>query len=237
MYNQVLVIKKDLEQHDIHVKFVSKEDAFNFLEKKLPNITENFNTFDIENPLQSTLYLTFKDKTAYEYAMKTVMQNKEIISNYNDIKKGTSLHAQHNRIIGIMNIAQFTKIFIYSVLVILLVLLIIMLRYFLRNLAHYFHQDLYRKKIMGATKAQIIMPLLLYTVFSVWVGIVISIGASIGLGVFLHHYILQYFQVESYQYLLSWDLIQAVGVAIMISIVVAILVTYRYLYKIDKELK
>lgn len=237
VYNQVLAIKKDLEEHDVQVKFVSKEDAFNFLEKKLPNITENFNKFDIENPLQSTLYLTFKDKKSYEYTAQTLAKNKEIISNYNDIKKGTSLHAQNNRVIGIMNLSYFAQIFIYSVIVILFVLLLVLLRYFLKTLTHHFHQDMYRKKIMGATKLQIIVPLLSYTMLSVFLGVVISIFLSLWLGVVVNHYVLQYFQVETYKYLFSSELAKSVIIAIIVAFVVAKLVAYRYLYKVDKELK
>jgi len=65
--------------------FSSKNDALQFLEKKIPDVVSNFEKFGIENPLPSTLYVMFDSDRKYE-ALKTVItNNKDIILNIKDI--------------------------------------------------------------------------------------------------------------------------------------------------------
>lgn len=230
-------MKKDLEQHGATINFVSKDDALGFLAKKLPNLTENFDKFNIENPLQSTLYITFDNKNSYEYVKQVIDKNKVIIDNYNDIEKGTSLHAQNNRVLGIMNLSKFVKVVFYTMVGLLAILIFVLLRHFLKSLSHYFHQDLYRKKIMGASKTQIIMPLVWYTLLSIVLGVILAGGLTIILGFILNYYIFESFGINSMTYIFSLEFLIALGVVLGIVIISSLVVAYRYFYKVDKELK
>lgn len=65
--------------------FSSKDDALAFLEKKIPDVVNNFEKFGIENPLPSTLYVMFDSDSKYE-ALKTIVEkNKDIILNTKDL--------------------------------------------------------------------------------------------------------------------------------------------------------
>jgi cell division protein FtsX len=65
--------------------FSSKDDALNFLEKKIPDVVNNFQKFGIDNPLPSTLYVMFDSNTTYESLKNIIIQNKDIILNIKDI--------------------------------------------------------------------------------------------------------------------------------------------------------
>ncbi len=237
VYNQVISMKKDLEQHGATIKFVSKDDALAFLWKKMPKLTENFEKFDIENPLQSTLYITFSDPSSYEYIKKVVQENKTIIDNYNDINKGTSLHSQTNRVVGILHLSKFIKILFYGLVAFFGIVVFFLLRHFLRNITHYFHHDMYRKKIMGATVAQIISPLLIYIMSSIFAGIIIAVVSTIGLGFGLNYYIFANFGINSLGYIFSSVFAIAVAWEIGIMSILSFIIAYRYLQTENIKLK
>ncbi len=237
VYNQVIRMKKDLEQHGATINFVSKDDALAFLWKKMPNLTENFEKFNIENPLQSTLYITFSDIESYKYVKEVIEQHKTIIDNYKDIEKGTSLHSQNNRVLGVMHLSKFIKILFYGMVLLFAILIFALLKHFLKNIAHYFHHDMYRKKIMGATVSQIISPLLMYTIVSLFVGILLAGIATIGLGFGLNYYIFANFWINSLSYIFSSTFALALGVEVSLVFILSSVIAYRYLQKVNTTLK
>lgn len=237
VYNQVIGMKKELEWYWATVSFVSKDDALGFLSKKLPHLTENFDKFNIENPLQSVLYITFKDKASYLHLKEVVAKNKAVIDNYNDVEKWTSLHAQNNRVLGIMQLAQFVKIFLYTMIVLLAVLVFFLLKHLLKTLSHHFHQDMYRKKIMWASRQQIIMPLLWYTLLSMLLGVVIATVFTWGLWFALNYYLFESFWIDSLYYIFSEHFLFAIGGEFVLVFLISLLVSYRYLYKANKALQ
>jgi len=55
------------------------------LENKIPEITNNFERFGINNPLPSTLYVMFNSKKEYNDMKDIIVKNKDIILNIKDI--------------------------------------------------------------------------------------------------------------------------------------------------------
>jgi cell division protein FtsX len=67
--------------------FSSKDDAMKFLSNKLPEISQNFEKFGIENPLPATLYVMFSSHKEYEILKTTIIKYKDIILNIKDISQ------------------------------------------------------------------------------------------------------------------------------------------------------
>ena len=65
--------------------FSSKDDALAFLQKKVPDIVNNFQNFGIDNPLPATLYVMFDNNSKYEALKTIIVKNNDIILNTNDI--------------------------------------------------------------------------------------------------------------------------------------------------------
>ena len=66
--------------------FSSKDDALAFLQKKLPDVVNNFQKFGIDNPLPATLYVMFDNDRGYESLKTIILKNKDIILNTKDIE-------------------------------------------------------------------------------------------------------------------------------------------------------
>jgi cell division protein FtsX len=65
--------------------FSSKDDALAFLQKKIPDVVNNFQKFGIDNPLPATLYVMFDSDSKYESLKTIILKNKDIILNTKDI--------------------------------------------------------------------------------------------------------------------------------------------------------
>ena len=85
VYKRIINIKDELTAKWIKAEFSSKNDAFGFLESKIPEITENFEKFWIENTLPSTLYVMFKNEKEYNIMKDIIVANKDIILNVKDV--------------------------------------------------------------------------------------------------------------------------------------------------------
>jgi len=55
------------------------------LENKIPEITENFDKFGIDNPLPSTLYIMFYNEKEYNIMKEVILKNKDMVLNIQDI--------------------------------------------------------------------------------------------------------------------------------------------------------
>ena len=84
-YKDIILMKDELQSQGLKVMFSSKDDALAFLQKKIPDVVDNFQKFGISNPLPATLYVMFSSDSEYT-ALKTVILNhKDIILNIKDI--------------------------------------------------------------------------------------------------------------------------------------------------------
>jgi cell division protein FtsX len=111
----------------LSVQYFSKDDALKNLQKRLPNMVNNFDAYGIENPLPITLYVTFADQQQYEF----VNQKKQ---DYQDIllssAGGNSQDAQFSRnahIINLLHVLQFFFVFIIASCVVVILLFLSMI--------------------------------------------------------------------------------------------------------------
>ena len=151
IYKRIINIKDQLSQNDIDVNFSSKNDAFVFLENKIPEITKNFDKFGIENPLPSTLYVMFDSEKKYNIMKDIIIENKDIILNIKDIDKWATLQQQENRSLKILRTIKIVKNSIYFILAVLSIILISFTQHLLKTLFVDFYKELQIKKLLWAT--------------------------------------------------------------------------------------
>ncbi|HKL43878.1 MAG TPA: hypothetical protein VJ892_01220 [Candidatus Absconditabacterales bacterium] len=152
IYKRVIGIKDQLKEKGVDSNFSSKDDAFNFLENKIPEITNNFERFGINNPLPSTLYVMFNSKKEYNDMKDIIVKNKDIILNIKDIDDGATLQQQENRSLRILEIANVIKISTYFILIIIGIIILTFTQHLLKSFFYDFYKELQTKKLLGATK-------------------------------------------------------------------------------------
>ncbi len=150
-YKRIIAIKDQLTNEWIKVNFSSKDDAFWFLESKIPEITNNFDKFGIENPLPSTLYVMFDNEKEYNTMKDIIIENKDMILNIKDIDKWATLQQQENRSLKILKIIKTIKNSIYFILMILAIIIVSFTQHLLKTFFFDFHKELQTKKLLWAT--------------------------------------------------------------------------------------
>lgn len=86
LYKEVILMKEALESEGLSVSYSTKADALSFLEKKIPDVVDNFQKFGIDNPLPATLYVMFSNDREYDVMKTIVFEHKDIILNIKDIE-------------------------------------------------------------------------------------------------------------------------------------------------------
>jgi cell division protein FtsX len=105
IYTEVMTMKDELKAKGLTAMFSSKADALKFLEKKIPNVVENFQKYGVDNPLPATLYVMFKNKSQYEDLKQIILKHKDIILNIKDVDPDKTIKQQENRNLNIINFA------------------------------------------------------------------------------------------------------------------------------------
>jgi cell division protein FtsX len=88
------------------VEYYSREDAFDTLSKKLPDVVESFDKYGISNPLPATMYIMFKDTSEYDKLKAIATKYQPIIVNSLDTTRDTNLRKQEQRVINVINLGN-----------------------------------------------------------------------------------------------------------------------------------
>ncbi len=155
IYKQVITLKDQLEAKWLKVMFSSKDDALAFLQKKIPDVVNNFQKFGINNPLPATLYVMFDSDSKYESLKTIILSNKDIILNVKDIDAWSTIKQQENRVLNIINLSNFIVGLSYVIITILFLIILSFLWFLLKNIFYTFHKELEVKKTLWATYTQI----------------------------------------------------------------------------------
>ena len=154
IYTRIIWIKDALNKEWIKVRFSSKDEAFSYLESKIPELTNNFDRFGIENPLPSTLYVMFSSKKEYEKMKEIIIANKDIIMNAKNIDQWATLTQQENRSLRILKILDIIKIILYATSIIIAVTIVTFMQHLLTTFFHSFSKEVEIKKLLWATRWQ-----------------------------------------------------------------------------------
>jgi cell division protein FtsX len=130
-------IKTALEEKGLKVSYTSKADALGFVEKRIPELTDTFKKYNLQNPLPSTLYINYADKDDFA-AMKEILEaNKDKILNMSDVSDN-AIKTQEKRVLNVINLSNFLQSFAYFVVFALLLTIITFAIFFLRTIFSHF---------------------------------------------------------------------------------------------------
>lgn len=175
VFKRILSIKEELDKNGIKSEFSSKDDAFNYLENKIPDITKNFDKFWIENPLTSTLYVMFANQKEYNIMKDIIVKNKDLILNVKDVDKGASLVQQENRSLRIINIMNTIKISFYFIIAMLWVIIVFFTQYLLIHFFNNFYEEIEIKKLLWAHTKDVNMWFMITLLFSMTLWFVLGL--------------------------------------------------------------
>lgn len=148
--NRILNISNALKDEWLEVQYTPKDSAFEYLENKIPELTNNFEKFGIENPLPSTLYVMFSNKREYE-AMKTIIiANKDIVMNAKEVDKSATLLQQENRSLRILDTLDMIKWTLIIMSIVIVIAIITLTQHLLTNFFYWFYKDIELKKLLWA---------------------------------------------------------------------------------------
>ena len=167
VYKQVIRLKDKLENEWLQVNFLTKEDAMDFMMKRLPELTWSLEKFWMQNPLPATLYVTFSDKSQYQVLQDVMLENKDIVLNIQDLDQIDNLEEQENRIVNVIKLSNFVQILAISLVIVIAAVILSFSIFFLRSIFTRFWNDIQVKKLLGASKAQIIMPFLWLVLYAI----------------------------------------------------------------------
>lgn len=152
IYKRVINIKDELAKKWIESNFTSKKDADEWLESKLPWITELNNKFWIDNDLKPTLYVIFKNEKEYNIMKDIIVANKDVILNVKDVDKWATLQQQENRYLRILWILKTVKWFTIIMTIVLWVVIIAFTQHLLRHFFYESYKENQVKKLLWATQ-------------------------------------------------------------------------------------
>lgn len=239
LYKQVIQLKDKLESEWLKVNFLTKEDAMDFMMKRLPELTWSLEKFWMTNPLPATLYVTLPDISKYETLKEVMLENKDIIINIQDVEQLDNLTSQENRIRNIIKLSNFVQILSISLVVILAAAVLSFSIFFLRSIFNRFWNDIQVKKLLWATKSQIIMPFLTLILYSIIGGFLISLLLTlISMGIF-DYYMSQLFSYTLTSHLFAkwWVIIVLFIVEILVIVWALMWISYGFVSKLHKKLK
>ena len=239
VYKQVLRLKDKLEDEWLQVNFLTKEDAMDFMMKRLPELTGSLEKFWMENPLPATLYVTFSDKSQYQVLQDVMLENKDIVLNIQDLDQIDNLEEQENRIVNVIKLSNFVQILAISLVIVIAAVILSFSIFFLRSIFTRFWNDIQVKKLLWASKSQIIMPFLWLVLYAIIGWFLLSLLLTLSsLGVF-DFYMSQLFgsTLTSHLFANWWSILLLFILEIIMIVGLLMGISYVFVSRLHKKLK
>lgn len=171
---QVIEMKTALEAQGMKVEYYSRQDAFDTLSKKLPDVVESFDKYGISNPLPATMYIMFKDSSEYEQVKEIAAKYQPIIVNSLDTTRDTHLRKQEQRVINIINLGNVVTVISLWLVVFLVAIIVVFLLFIIRIKFYGFKDNIQVQKLLGASYTQIKWPYLIHISLILTCGVIIA---------------------------------------------------------------
>ncbi len=239
VYKQVLRLKDKLEDEWLKVNFLTKEDAMDFMMKRLPELTWSLEKFWMTNPLPATLYVTFSDKSQYQVLQDVMLENKDIVLNIQDLDQIDNLEEQESRIVNVIKLSNFVQILAISLVVVIAAVILSFSIFFLRSIFTRFWNDIQVKKLLWASKAQIIMPFLWLVLYAIIWGFLLSLILTLSSLWVFDFYMSQLFGSTLTSHLFAnWGSILLLFIVEIIMIIWLLMgISYVFVSRLHKKLK
>lgn len=238
VYKEIMDLKDSLQSQGLEVEFSSKEDAFEFLQKRIPDVISSFEKFGMDNPLPATLYVLVDDEKEYQALRTEILNHKNIILNIKDIDEWASLKQQENRILTVINLSNFVKVSSYILMWILSIIILFFLWFLLENIFQRFRNDLKIKKLLGATSGQLASSFIRLTVVVLLVAIVLGVVLMAIAAYALNFYMKELFDVTLFASMAmnSWTFVKFLVVELVLLFVISLGVSYWFVHSLNKKI-
>lgn len=230
VYAKVTQLSKKLENAGLETVFASKEEAFGFLQNRIPNVIENFNRFGINNPLPATLYVMFGSDQEYQSLKDIIVDYKSIISNVADLDQASTLKKQENRVVMMIGFSRFAVVIGYLLVWFLLAVILTVCGYMLHTLYVDFHGKIDVKKLLGASLEQTIAPFLVMTGRIIGMAYIITGWLLVLSGIVISSYLDILFQTTVWSIIGSYGLSFWLIMLAQIILVIWLSVWFAYYY-------
>ena len=231
-------IKTALEEKGLKVSYTSKDDALNFVEKRVPDLTDTFKKYNLTNPLPSTLYINYSNQDEFLIIKEILEANKDKILNLSDVNDN-AIKTQEKRVLNVINLSNFLQNFAYFVVISILLTVIAFAIFFLRTIFSHFNWDIQAKKLLWASASQVIQPFLNVILIALVVAFIVAIALLILTSIPLNSYLLDVMDVNLFEYIATMSLkIIAVGIIeVMFIVGLLMCISYRYVWTLHSKLK
>lgn len=231
-------IKTALEEKWLKVNYTSKDDALTFVEKRVPDLTDTFKKYNLNNPLPSTLYINYSDQNEFAIVKEILEANKDKILNLSDVSDN-AIKTQEKRVLTVINLSNFLQNFAYLVVFSILLTVIAFAIFFLRTIFSNFYSDIQAKKLLWASASQIIQPFLNVILIALIVAFIVAIALLVLTSIPLNSYLKDLLDVSLFEYVSIMSLkISAVWILEILFIVLLLMgVSYRYVWTLHNKLK
>ena len=236
--NDAIRIKTSLEEKWIKVSYTSKDDALSFVEKRVPDLTDTFKKYNMDNPLPSTLYINYSNQEEFAIVKEVLEANKTKILNLSDVSDN-AIKTQEKRVLTVINLSNFLQHFAYFVVLSILLTVIAFAIFFLRTIFSNFYWDIQAKKLLWASASQVIQPFLNVILIALIVAFIVAILLLIITSIPLNSYLMALLDVNLFAYISVMSLkIAAVWVIEVVFIVSLLMcISYRYVWTLHSKLK
>ena len=236
--NDAIRIKTSLEEKWIKVSYTSKDDALSFVEKRVPDLTDTFKKYNMDNPLPSTLYINYSNQEEFAIVKEVLEANKTKILNLSDVSDN-AIKTQEKRVLTVINLSNFLQHFAYFVVLSILLTVIAFAIFFLRTIFSNFYWDIQAKKLLWASASQIIQPFLNVILIALIVAFIVAILLLIITSIPLNSYLMALLDANLFAYISVMSLKIAAVWLIEVAFIVSLLmcISYRYVWTLHSKLK
>ena len=210
-----------------------------FMNKRLPELTWSLEKFWMSNPLPATLYVTFSDKSQYQTLQTVMLENKDIILNVQDLDQIENLEEQEARIVNVIKLSNFVQILAVSLVIVIAAAILSFAIFFLRTIFNAFWNDIQVKKLLWASKSQIIMPFLWLILYAIIWWFMLSLLLTLSSLWVFDYYMSQLFWTTLTSSLFSnwWSILLLFIVEIIMIIWLLMWISYIFVSRLHKKLK
>lgn len=235
---QALQIKSELEKQGLKVAYSTKQQALEFVEKRVSDLTTTLKKYNLENPLPATLYITYDDFDQFQKLKSWLENHKESIMNMNDLSDN-AIKTQEKRVLNIINLSNFIQAIGYSIVGIMITTIIGFALFFLKSIFSHFKLDIQAKKLLGASAAQIAQPFLRVIFLALAGGFIIAAGMALAVAFPLNSYLISLFNFNLWNFLAEISIPSLAIIIGEVGILMLLLmaISYHYVIKLHKKLK
>ena len=160
-YAKVLQLEKQLQNNGLETVFASKNEARAFLERRIPDILDRFDEYNIDNPLPATLYVMLTNDQDYSILKEYIPRYADVIVNIEALNEWRTLQDQEWRVLKAITFSNFLISWSYFLIAIFIIIIVVILMFLLRNKFILYQQKVELKKMLGASYNQIKLPFII----------------------------------------------------------------------------